>query len=166
MEQLGFHIPTLVVYIVNFVILLGLLYLFGYKPLLRIMDQRAQRIREGLEAAERAREEAAQARQEMEHQMRAAHQEGQALMEQARQMAERYREEERAKAQQEVEAFLAKARESIQRERDAAIEEVQRHFAELAILAAERVVERSLDRAAHRHLIDKVLEEAQGLGKG
>ena len=57
MAQLGVNLPTLIVYIVNFLILLGIIYVFAYKPLLRAMDQRSERIRESLAAADRAREE-------------------------------------------------------------------------------------------------------------
>ena len=46
MTQLGINLPSLIAYVVNFVILLGILYAFAFKPLLRSMDQRAERIRE------------------------------------------------------------------------------------------------------------------------
>ena len=59
--------------------------------------------------------------------------------------------------------MLERARAEIGRERDAAVEQVRRQFVDLAITAAERVVERSLDKDAHAQLIDKVLEE--GLAK-
>ena len=45
-------------------------------------------------------------------------------------------------------------------ERDEAIDQVRRHFAELAILAAERVIDTELDEKRHRKLIDSVLEES------
>lgn len=160
---LGFDLPSLIVYLVNFTILLVVLYLFAYKPVLRIMDQRSDRIREGLETAERVRQEAAVQQEEMEKRFEEGRQEGQALLAQAREMADRYREEEREKARQEAEAFVARARDDIQRERDEAIDQVRRHFAELAILAAEKVIERSLDESSHRDIIEKVLEESPSI---
>ena len=81
------------------------------------------------------------------------------MIAQAREVAERFREEELGKARQEIESEWAKAQANIQRERDAAIEELRHEFAGLAIRAAERVVERSLDGSAHRELIERVLEE-------
>ena len=163
MEDLGLNFPSLIIFLVNFLILLGILYLFAYKPILRVMDQRADRIRESLEAADRAREEAARSQQDTQQQLNEARLEGQKLIDQARVMAERYRTEERDRARQEAEAFIARAREDIQRERDSAIQEVRSHFAELAIAAAERVIERSLDRDAHGELIASVLEEGDTL---
>ena len=160
MGQLGFHWPSLVVYLVNFTILLGILYAVGYKPILRMLDQRSQRIRESLEQAERLQKESAERQTAMERQLQEARREGQALIEQARQAAEQYREEERERARQQANAFVERARTDIQRERDNAIEEVRSQFADLAITAAERVIRRSLDRDAHKELIDQVLEES------
>ena len=159
MAELGFHLPSLLAYLVNFGLLLALLYFFAYKRILALLDQRSGRIRESLEEAERARQEAAKAREEMGDQLAEARREGQQMLEQARQAAERFREEERERARQEAETLLERARQEIQQERNAAVEDVRRHFGDLAITAAERVVERSLDRSAHHDLIEKVLEE-------
>ena len=165
MEELGLNFPSLIVFLVNFLILLGILYLFAYKPIFRVMDQRSERIRESLEAADRAREEAASSQQDTQRQLNEARLEGQRLIEQAREMAERYRSEEQDKARLEAEAFIARARDEIQTERDAAIQEVRSHFADLAIAAAEKVIERSLDRDAHNELITRVLEEGDNLSR-
>ena len=166
MEDLGLNFPSLIIFLVNFLILLGILYLFAYKPILRVMDERADRIRESLEAADRAREEASRSQADTQKQLAEARAEGQKLIDQARDMAERYRGEEQEKARQEAEAFVARAREDIQRERDTAIQEVRAHFADLAIATAEKVIERSLDRDAHTDLIAKVLEEGDTLRRG
>ncbi len=165
MESLGLHVPSLIIYLVNFGLLLGLLYLFAYKPILRMMDQRSDRIRESLEAAERARDESARSQEDTQQKLNEARLEGQRLIDQAREMAERYRNEEADKARQEAEAFVARAREDIQRERDAAVQEVRSHFAELAIVAAERVIERTLDRDAHGEIIARVLDEGDNLAR-
>jgi F-type H+-transporting ATPase subunit b len=166
LEDLGLNFPILIVYLVNFLILLGILYMFAYKPILRVMDQRTERIRESLEAAERAREEADRSQADTQRQLAEARAEGQKLIDQARELADRYRTDEQERARQEAEAFIARAREDIQRERDAAVQEVRAHFADLAISTAEKVIERSLDRDAHTDLIARVLEEGETLRRG
>jgi F-type H+-transporting ATPase subunit b len=153
--------------VVNFLILLGVLYVFAYKPILRAMDQRSDRIRESLAAADRAREQAASSQAAIEEQLNEARREGQRLLDQAREAADRYREEEMGRARGEAEAFVERARADIRRERDAALEEVRAGFGDLAITAAERVIRRSLDRQAHQDLIAQVLQESgENLGKG
>jgi F-type H+-transporting ATPase subunit b len=166
LETLGIHFPSLIIYLINFVLLLALLYLFAYKPILRIMDQRTDRIRESLAAAEQAREEAASSHEAIEEQLNQARREGQRLLDQAREASQRFRDEEMDRARQEAETFVSRARSDIRRERDAAIDEVRANFGDLAITAAERVLRRSLDRQAHQDLIEQVLVEGESLRRG
>ena len=160
------NLPSLVAYLINFIVLLGILFLFAYKPLVRLMDQRAERIRESLEAADQARLEAASSKEAVEEALNEGRREGQRLMDQAREASERFRSEEMARARNEAEAFVERAKADIQRERDAAVEEVRANFGDLAITAAERVIRRSLDRQAHEELINQVLEEGESLRRG
>ena len=166
LETLGIHFPSLAIYLVNFLLVLLLLYLFAYKPILRLMDQRADRIRESLEAADTARQEAASSQEAIQEQITEARREGQRIMDQAREASERFRTEEMDKARQEAEAFVARAKEDIARERDTALQEVRASFGDLAITAAERVIRSSLDRQAHEELINQVLEEGESLRRG
>jgi F-type H+-transporting ATPase subunit b len=165
--QLGFNLPTLVVYVVNFGILLGVLYVFAYKPLLKAMDQRTERIRESLEAADKAAEEASNAQAAVEEQLTEARREGQRLLDQAREAANRFREEEMGRARGEAESFVERAKADIQQERESALAEVRIAFGDLAITAAERVIKRTVDRQTHDDIISQVLEESgQNLSKG
>ena len=166
MTALGLNIPSLVAYLLNFAILLAILSWFAYKPVMRSLDQRSERIRESLEAAERARDEAASSRAAIEEQANEARREGQRMLDQAREAADRFREEEMGRARQEAQDFVERARVDIQRERDAALVEVRTNFGDLAITAAERVIRRSLDRQAHQDLVSQVLEEGDALYTG
>jgi F-type H+-transporting ATPase subunit b len=166
MEGLGINLPGLITQVVSFVILFAVLSRLLYKPIVGMLDQRANRIKESLETAERVRAEAAQSQQDMQKQLEEARTEGQQLINQAREVADRFREEELAKARQEIQAERERAQANIERERDAAIEELRREFAGLAITAAERVIQRSVDEPAHRDLIEKTLEEGAEVGRG
>ncbi|MYC08437.1 MAG: F0F1 ATP synthase subunit B [Chloroflexi bacterium] len=160
MEALGINLPGLLTHIISFLVLLIVLRLTLYKPIVNMLDQRSHRIRESLEAAERAQQESAASQEEVAAQLEAARAEGQQLIASAREVADRFREEETAKVRQDIEAERSRAEANIQRERDAAIEQLRSEFAGLAITAAEQVVERSLDEQAHQDIIDRVLEES------
>ena len=166
MDALGINIPGLITQVVSFLILFALLYRLLFKPVLKMLDQRSSRIQESLETAERVRQEAAQSQEEMQQRIEAARSEGQQLIAHAGEVAERFREEEFAKARVDIQAERTRVQATIQRDRDAAIEELRREFAALAIVAAERVIERSLDESAHRELIEKVLEESAQVTQG
>ena len=159
MEALGINLAGLLTHLISFVILVGLLTYLLYKPVLRVLDQRSERIRESLEASQRAQEEAARSQEEMQQQLESARAEGQQMIAQAREVADRFREEELARAREEIAAERTRAEANIQRERDAAIEDLRREFAGLAVVAAERVIRRSLDDSDHSVLIEQVLEE-------
>lgn len=160
MDELGFNLPVLIAQIVNFFLLLVLLRIFLYKPILQMLDRRAQRIREGVEAADESKERASAAEQEVARQLDASREQGQALIAQAQEAANRIQEEARSQARQEGETMLERARTEIQLERDQAIAELRGEFADLTVSAAEKVIGQSLDRQAHRRLIDEVLAEA------
>jgi len=159
MGELGFHWPSLIVYLVNFSILLVILYLVAYKPILRVLDQRSNRIQESLEQAEKVQREASEQQTAFERQVADARRESQSQFEEAQQRINQYEQEQRQRADGIVEAELTRARAEIQRERDIAVEELRESFGALAVTAAERIIRRSLDENAHREIINEVLEE-------
>ena len=161
MVELGLNVPSLISYLVNYIILLVLLGALAYRPLLNALDNRVESVRDSLAAADRAREEAATSRSAIEEELNQARREGQRLLDQAREAAERYREEEMARARQSAEEFTQRAQTDIARERDAAINEVRAAFGDLAITAAERIIRRTVDRQTHQELIDQVLVEGE-----
>ena len=159
MDALGIDLPRLLTFLVGFTVIAIFLRMFLYGPITRMLDQRADRIRDSLDAAEQARAEAASSAERVEQELANARREGQELIAEAREAAARLREQEADRTRAQVDEMLDRAREEIRRERAAAVEEVRREFAGIAILAAERIVEQSLDEDAHSELIDRVLEE-------
>jgi F-type H+-transporting ATPase subunit b len=158
--DLGINLPVLIFQIVNFTFLLLVLRLFVYKPILKMLDERRERIREGLSAADRGREQAIEAERQAREQIEAARREGQTIIQNSQQVAQRLQEEGRQQAQQQSEAMLERARGEIQLERDNAITELRKEFADLTIAAAEKVIGQSLDRDAHQRLIEQALAES------
>ncbi len=166
LANLGISVPTLVAQIINFVILFGLLYLVAYKPIMRMLDERSRKIRESMERTEFIKQQAERAEKEAAKRIEAASQEGQEVIARAMRTGEEVGREAQQQAKQEAEALIARARAEIQRERDKAIDELRKEFAEITIMAAGKVIDRSLDKKAHRQIIDKVLEESTTLKKG
>lgn len=158
--DLGINLPVLIIQLINFAFLFILLKAFVYKPILKMLDERRERIREGLNAAERGREQAVEAERQAQEQIEAARREGQTIIQNAQQIAQRLQEEGRQQANQQAEALLERARSEIQLERDTAIAELRREFADLTISAAEKVIGQSLDRSAHQRLIEQALAES------
>lgn len=165
LADLGVNLPVLLAQVVNVVLLFGILYLVAYKPVMRLLDERSRKIKESMEQADSIKEQAARAEEEVKKQLEAASRQGQERLGQAVRMGEEVKQKAQQEARQEAEAIIARARTEIQRERDGAIDELRKEVADLTILAAGKVIDRSLDKEAHRQLIDKVLEESEILKK-
>ena len=165
LADLGISLPTLVAQIVNFVILFALLYVVAYKPIMRMLDKRSQTIKESMEQAEAINQQSAGAEEEIKKQLEAASKEGQGRITRAVRAGEEVKQKAQEEAKQEAETLIDRARAEIQKERDEAIGELRKEFADLTIMAAEKVIDRSLDKKAHRQLIEKVLEESTTLKK-
>ncbi len=166
LASLGINLPTLVAQLINFGILFGLMYLVAYKPIMRILDERSRKIKESMAQTESVKEQAARAEEETKKQLEAAAKEGQEVIARSVRTGEEVQREAQQEAKQEAESIIARARAEIQRERDDAIDELRKEFADLTIMAASKVIDRSLDKKAHRQLIDKVLEASTTLKKG
>ena len=166
LANLGVNLPTLLAQIINFVILFGLLYLVAYKPLMRMLDARSRKIKESMEQTEYIKQQAAHAEEEVKKQLETVGKEGQEVIARAVRTGEEVRQQTQQEARQEAETLIIRARMEIQQERDEAIDDLRREFADLTILAAGKVIDRSLDKKAHRQLIEKVLEESTTLKKG
>ena len=158
--DLGFNLPVLLFQLVNFTFLLIVLRMAVYKPVLRMLDERRERIQAGLNAAERGREQAEEAERQAQAQIESARREGQQIVANAQQVAQRLQEDARQQAQQLQESMLERARNEIQLERDTAIADLRREFADLTISAAEKVIGQSLDRSAHERLIQEAISES------
>jgi F-type H+-transporting ATPase subunit b len=154
---LGLNLPGLIAQLVNFAILLVVLRLFLWKPVMRMIQERKERIEAGLRASEQAQQAASESHEESRRALEEARSEGRDLIARAQETANRVRTDMEEQARREADQIVARAREEIERERQQAVQTLRAEFADLTVLAAERVVGQSLDRQAHQQLIDDVL---------
>jgi F-type H+-transporting ATPase subunit b len=150
---------------VTFIILLVVLRFVAYKPIMRMLDERSRKIKESVEQAEAVKAQSAKTEEELKKQMEQVGREGQERIARAIKAGEDIKQKAQEDAKQEAEKLITRARTEIQQERDVAVNEVRREFADLTVLAAGKVIEKSLDKEEHRELIDKVLEESATLKK-
>ncbi len=164
-EALGLNLPQLIAQIANFFVLLVILRLTLYKPILKMLDERKQKIAEGLNAAEIARSEAAAAQANIQDQLVIARKDGQEIVAGAQAIATRIQAEAREQSNRDREVALERARTEIQLERDRAIADLRGEFADITVSAAEKVINQSLDRQAHQRIIDETLAESSFSGQ-
>ncbi len=154
---LGISLPGLVTQLINFAILLVVLRLFLWGPILKMLDERKQRIEEGLRASEAAASAAEQSQVAARAALEDARAEGRDLVARAQETAGRLRSELETQARADADRIVERARQEMEQERLQAVQALRAEFADLTVRAAERVVGQSLDRSAHQRLIDEVM---------
>lgn len=162
MEKLGINLGLLVSQIVNFTLLIVLLSMLLYKPILRMLNERKDRIAKSMADVDEARAAAARAQQDYDRTIAEAQRKGQEIVAQAAQAAEKVRAEIEAGARREADAIRQKAREEAAQEKSRVLAEVQGQIASLSMMATERVLGQGVDQNTQRKLIDDFLAD---LGK-
>jgi F-type H+-transporting ATPase subunit b len=157
MDQLGINGPLLIAFVINFLLLFGLLSFVLYKPVLKMLDERQAKIKESMEQAEAIKQQSERTEQDIKAQMQEAQKEAQKIVAQATQIGEQLENEAKEAARVEAENMINKAKVEIERQREKDIEELRSQFADIAILAADKVIKETLDKDKHRKLIEEVM---------
>jgi F-type H+-transporting ATPase subunit b len=156
--KLGVDWKLLLAQIVNFGIVLTVLYVFVYRPLLRLLDDRRERIRKSLEDVDKIEKQKHELEEFRRGQLRKIDQECGALLERAKQDAQRSAQEVLALAKQESEEILRKGREQISQERARAFGELQGTLAKVIVRMTEKILEREF-RSEDQHRLLVSLEK-------
>ncbi|MHB1450442.1 MAG: F0F1 ATP synthase subunit B [Coriobacteriia bacterium] len=151
--------------IVAFVVLFFVMAKVAFPPVTKMLDERANKIRESLEKAEEIRVEAERLLEEYKVRMAEARTEATQVIEQGRKVAESMKAEILAKAREEAEAEKAKAVAAIKAEKESAMAELRGEVADLSVAVAGKILGSSLTKADHEALIDKYLAEVGSLNE-
>ncbi len=158
-EAFGVDVFKLGFQIVNFLILLYLLNRFLFKPAMRRIDERQNKLSQGLEDAAAAARDRELARQEREAALAEARQESEALVQRAARTAEATSAEILAAARESADQLTERAREEIAAEKDRALAEIRAEVADLALDAAGKLVAAEMDGPTQRRLVEQFLSE-------
>lgn len=162
MEKLGINGPLLGLQIVHFILLLILLRMLLFRPILNFMQKRTDQIQSSLAEADKVRQQAATERAALEAQMAEERRSGQDRLRQAVARGEEAAERRLAEANSEAEQLLARARAEAEQTRAQALAGMQNDIAELALMAAGKVLGEAIDAGKHRKLVDGFLTQKLG----
>ena len=146
--------------IASFLILLYILRRTLWGPVTRVLAERAEKIREGLATAEAARRERDKIREEAEGILTRARFDAQAIAERATKTAEQAAADIVAEAKAESHRLVERARADAEQARRQALAELRSQVADLAVLAASRIIQKEIDPESHRQLVERTLDEA------
>lgn len=143
--------------VVSFLVMLAFLWKYALPVVFGILETRERKIKESLEQAERHRSEAERKLREYEAKLNAAAKEAEAVLAQAQERAQRLLEENEQRMIAEAERIKAETAREIEHERRQAVQEIRTQTADLALLVAEKVIERSLTDADQKRLAEEAL---------
>jgi F-type H+-transporting ATPase subunit b len=162
MSDLGINGWNLIIQLIAFIIFVTLLWKYAFGPITRMLDQRTERVRESMEAAQRMQQELQATAARNEEVLAEARRQAQDILTQARQQGEAVVTRAQESAAQQQEIFLSQARATLRAETEQARQQLRQEVADLAVSAASKIVRKELDPATQSRLIEETLAEAGG----
>ena len=150
---------TLVAQMLNFLILVVILRLVAYKPIVRMLKEREDRIAGSIKKADDDAAEAEAVLNDYKAQLATARTKAQAIMDKAEKRA---RDEHTAKLQEtnvEINQLKEAAQQQIQRERSQAVEQLKSQMVVLSMAAAQKIVSKNMDAAENEALISEFIDQ-------
>ena len=152
--------PGLMIWtVISFVILLILLWKVAYKPITRALKKREETIRNTLEEAKKNRESAEALVEKYEAQIAQARDEAQKILAEGKMLGENVRKEIIQKAHEEANQIVKRAQEEIEFQKEKTLMELKERIADLTIMAASKVVAKTLDKKDHEQLLEEYVSK-------
>ena len=148
--------------IITFLILLGLLSKFAWKPLLHALEKRENEIARSLKDAEKARKELDRLTSEGDEIIAKARSEAQAIVGEGKKAADQLKESTLSKAKETAAANLDDAKEQIKMEKEKATGEIKGEVVGLSLSIAEKLVKKNLNEEDNKSLINESLKNIKG----
>ncbi|MDK2741536.1 MAG: F0F1 ATP synthase subunit B [Nitrospira sp.] len=144
--------------IVSFAILFFVLYKYAFPGILSVLEEREKKIKDSLDQAELHRTEAERRLKEYEAKLSAAGKEAEAILATAKERAQRLLDENEQRLTADAERIKGEATREIEQERRKALQDIRTQTTELALMVAEKVVQRSLTEADQKKFADEALD--------
>jgi ATP synthase, F0 subunit b len=158
-DTFGVDWPHLFAQIISFGIVCILLYKFAYKRVLTMLEERRQRIAEGLANAEKSKAELAKAQEQRQDVLNQAHAQANKLIDEARAAAARVQEQETQKAIAAAEQIIVKAREAAAQDHARMLAELKREVGRLVVQTTTTVTGKILTPEDQRRLAEETAKQ-------
>lgn len=141
----------------TFAVLVWVMMKYIWPPLMKVIQERQEKIAEGLEAAEKSKHELELTKASISEQLNIAKTQAVAVLDRAHQQAEVFIEESRILVQAERAKMLVQAKLDLEREVNRIKRELQQQTADLVIAATEKILRQKIDSATQKKLIDELI---------
>lgn len=155
-----FHIDVklIIAQVVNFSIVLVVLYKFAYGPILKALNNRTEKIAEGLKNAEDAKKKLEEMEIKEKAVLNEARKEAQILIESAEETAKKNKEEFLNETKKKADEILASTQRQLEDEKKTMISEIKSEVADLVISATGKIIDEKMDSVKDKELIEKAIK--------
>ncbi|AIY64259.1 F0F1 ATP synthase subunit B [Pseudoalteromonas piratica] len=150
---------TLIGELIAFTVFVLFCMKYVWPPLNGAIEARQKKIEEGLAATDRAEKDLELAQQKAADQLKEAKAQAADIIEQAKKRATQIVDDETARGQEERQAIIAQGHSEVEAERNRAKEELRKQVATLAVVGAEKILEREINEAAHSDIVEKLVAQ-------
>lgn len=163
-EALGIDLKEIIFAIANFLILLAVLTKFMYKPFLANLERRKQMIEDAISNAEAVNKRADEKMNNYNKRIAGAEREASGIVNDAKIRADKQAAQIIDDANEKAALIMRKAEQEIERQKEIAVSEAKEQIGMLAVMAAEKIIEKELDEQGQTQIIDSILDEAGASG--
>jgi F-type H+-transporting ATPase subunit b len=150
---------TLIGELIAFTVFVLFCMKYVWPPLNGAIEARQKKIEEGLAATDRAEKDLELAQQKAADQLKEAKAQAADIIEQAKKRATQIVDDETSRGQEERQAIIAQGHSEVEAERNRAKEELRKQVATLAVVGAEKILEREINEAAHSDIVEKLVAQ-------
>lgn len=161
LDALGLDFKEIIFVIINFLILIGVLGKFLYKPFLGALETRKKNIQDTYDKADAVSKRADAKMAKYERRIANAEDESREIIKEGKLLADKQAQLIIEEANQKAAEIVKRAEKAAELERAKAIDELKEDIADMVMMAAEQVVGREIEKTGHKAIIDEVIDNAR-----
>ena len=158
-EKLGLDYKLIIAQIVNFVLLLIILQRLAYKPVLKMLKDRTEKIEKSLRQAKKIEEELKNTEETKLAEIKKAKKESQEIIKEAYETSEKRSQESIERTKIKTQEIVEKAKQEIKAEKESSIQEAKKEISDISIQIAQKIIGKNIDKNKQKDLVDDVLKK-------
>ncbi len=158
-EKLGLDHKLIIAQIVNFVLLLVILQRLAYKPVLKMLKDRTEKIEKSLKQAKKIEEELKNTEETKLAEIKKAKEESQEIIKEAYETSEKRSQESIERTKTKTQEIVEKAKQEIKAEKENSVQEAKKEITDISIQIAGKIIGENIDKNKQKDLVDDVLKK-------
>ena len=158
-QALGLNIKILIAQLVNFAILLFVMWKFGYKPMMKFLDERKDKIEAGIKNFEETKKRLDEIDAKEKQVLKNAQKQAQELIEKTNEKITQRKKDMMDKAKEEINDIIKKTKEDLEVEKKITLKHIKQESAELIVAVVEKILGDKIDVKVDKTFVDQAIKD-------